>query len=69
MDKDKELKELQDWFNSLTLEEFLEQTETCEDTISDSEWNDFIKKKYGKLPERPYLMEEKPEPPEDDLPW
>ena len=50
----------QDWFDSLTLEEFLEQTETCE-----SEWNAFMKKEYGNLPERPDL----PEPSEDELPW
>ena len=29
---DKETKELQDWFDSLTLEEFLEQTETLDDS-------------------------------------
>tara|TARA_R110002012_G_scaffold239712_1_gene413755 strand:+ start:167 stop:451 length:285 start_codon:yes stop_codon:yes gene_type:complete len=93
---DKETKELQDWFDSLTLEEFLEQTETCEprqcidcgetyegehiciydeepdmgdvDRDSDydySEWNAFMKKEYGNLPERPDL----PEPSEDELPW
>ena len=34
-------------------------------TMSYSEYNDFMKKEYGNLPERPDL----PEPPEDDLPW
>lgn len=30
-----------------------------------SEWNAFMKKEYGNLPERPDL----PEPSEDELPW
>tara|TARA_R100000231_G_C5285358_1_gene152939 strand:+ start:209 stop:313 length:105 start_codon:yes stop_codon:yes gene_type:complete len=31
----KKTKELQDWFNNLTLEEFLEQTETLDDSNSE----------------------------------